>query len=129
MFVKWPILMGELLFGTVLPLQGDVLLLGWLTDTTTVGYYALGGTVAAALAAVGQSFVMTYHEPLRNSGGDLSTGPKLRTTIALGVGIGIVTLLIGVGLLLSPAPPADRFRHDDHGGLRLRRERSSACSR
>ena len=78
------ILMGELLFGTVLPLQGDVLVLGWLTDTTDVGYYAIGGRWPRRSPGVGQSFVMTYHEPLRKSGGDLSTGPKLRTTIAAG---------------------------------------------
>ena len=98
------ILMGEMGFGTTLYLQGDVLLLGWLTNTTTVGYYNIALMVTSALAAVGQSFAMTYHEPLRKSGGDLSTAPKLRTTLIVGAAAGLVTLVIGVGLLLSPAP-------------------------
>jgi O-antigen/teichoic acid export membrane protein len=99
------ILQGEMLFGTTLYLQGDVLLLGWLTDTTTVGYYNIALMLTSALAAVGQSFVMTYHEPLRLSGGDLSAGPKLRTTLTLGVVVGVVIVLVGIGILLSPAPP------------------------
>lgn len=99
------ILQGEMLFGTTLYLQGDVLLLGWLTNTEIVGYYNIGLMLTTALAAVGQSFVMTYHEPLRLSGGDLSAGPKLRTTLTLGLVVGVLTVIVGVGLLLSPAPP------------------------
>ena len=99
------ILMGEMGFGTTLYLQGDVLLLGWLTDTTTVGYYNIALMLTSALAAVGQSFAMTYHEPLRKSGGDLSAGPKLRTTLMIGGAAGFVVLVVGVGILLSPAPP------------------------
>ena len=98
------ILMGEMCFGTTLYLQGDVLLLGWLTDTTIVGYYNIALMLGSALAAVGQSFVMTYHEPLRKSGGDLATGPKLKTTLMLGGIVGLVVLVVGVGILLSPAP-------------------------
>ncbi|MCW2555675.1 MAG: hypothetical protein JWR78_5456 [Mycobacterium sp.] len=99
------ILMGEMGFGTTLYLQGDVLLLGWLTNTTTVGYYNIALMVTSALAAVGQAFAMTYHEPLRESGGDLSAGPKLGTTLMVGGAVGLVALIIGVGILLSPAPP------------------------
>lgn len=99
------ILQGEMLFGTTLYLQGDVLLLGWLTSTEIVGYYNIALMLTSALAAVGQSFVMTYHEPLRQSGGDLATGPKLRTTLLLGVIVGVVILIVGLGILLSPAPP------------------------
>ncbi|MDT5179897.1 MAG: hypothetical protein QOJ95_4095 [Mycobacterium sp.] len=98
------ILMGEMGFGTTLYLQGDVLLLGWLTNTATVGYYNIALMVTSALAAVGQAFAMTYHEPLRESGGDLSTGPKLRTTLMVGGAVGVLVLVIGLGLLLSPAP-------------------------
>ena len=75
------ILIGEMGIGTSLYLQGDVLLLGWLTSSTVFGYYNITLMLATALAAVGQAFAMTYHEPLRKSGGDLSAGPKLRTTI------------------------------------------------
>jgi hypothetical protein len=70
-----------------------------------VGYYSIGLIIAGALAGVGQSFVMTYHEPLRKSGGDLSTGPKLRTTLFLAAALAIVEIIVGVGVLLSPAAP------------------------
>ncbi len=40
---------------------GRRVLLGFLTDSRTAGYYTLCWTVAAALAAVGQSFGMTYY--------------------------------------------------------------------
>ncbi|MET4431902.1 MULTISPECIES: hypothetical protein [unclassified Mycolicibacterium] len=96
-------LIGEML-GMCIYLQGDVLLLGFLTDSTTVGYYALTVTVTVALAAIGQSFAMTYHEPLRRSGGDLSTGPSLRHIVFLGLGTGGLVLITGVVLLMTPAP-------------------------
>lgn len=96
-------LVGEML-GMCIYLQGDVLLLGFLTDSTTVGYYALTVTVTVALAAIGQSFAMTYHEPLRRSGGELSTGPSLRHIVLLGLGTGGLVLITGVVLLMTPAP-------------------------
>lgn len=96
-------LVGEML-GTALYLQGDVLLLGVLTDSRTAGYYTLCWTVAAALAAVGQSFGMTYHEPLRLSGGTLSSGPPLRLTLAIGGLSTAAVAIFGVALLISPAP-------------------------
>jgi O-antigen/teichoic acid export membrane protein len=96
-------LVGEML-GMCLYLQGDVLLLGFLTDSTTVGYYALTVTVTVALAAIGQSFAMTYNEPLRQSGGDLSTGPSLKHIVLLGLGTGGLVVIAGVVLLMTPAP-------------------------
>ncbi len=60
-----PILIGETL-GLAAYLQGDVLLLGWLTNDTIVGYYAhLHVTVGIAVVAVGQSFGMSYNHTLR----------------------------------------------------------------
>lgn len=96
-------LIGEML-GTAAYLQGDVLLLGFLTNSTTVGYYTICWTVAAAVTAVGQSFAMTYHEPLRASGGLLSSGPPLRHTLLIGGGSLLLVLLISAGLFISPAP-------------------------
>jgi hypothetical protein len=96
-------LVGEML-GMCIYLQGDVLLLGLLTNSTTVGYYALTVTVTVALAAIGQSFAMTYNEPLRRSGGDLSTGPSLRHIVLLGLGTGGLVVIAGLVLLVTPAP-------------------------
>ncbi|HKP40991.1 hypothetical protein [Mycobacterium sp.] len=96
-------LTGEML-GTAAYLQGDVLLLGALTNSTTVGYYTLTWVAAAAVAAAGQSFGMTYHEPLREANGDLSAAPPLRNTLGIAAIGGTLIFLIGVGLLISPAP-------------------------
>jgi O-antigen/teichoic acid export membrane protein len=98
------ILIGEMGIGTSLYLQGDVLLLGWLTSSTVVGYYNITLMLATALAAVGQAFGMTYHEPLRKSGGDLSAGPKLRTTIGIAMVVGVIVLITGIVMLFTPAP-------------------------
>ncbi|MGE2691040.1 lipopolysaccharide biosynthesis protein [Mycolicibacterium pulveris] len=107
---QWPgpprtilVLAGEML-GTSMFLAGDVLLLGWLTDTTVVGYYNLTWVVASSVCYVGQAFGTTYAQTLRDSGGDLSTGPPLKYTVAIGVGGGLLVLIVGVGLLISPAP-------------------------
>jgi O-antigen/teichoic acid export membrane protein len=96
-------LMGEML-GTAVYLQGDVLLLGWLTNSTIVGYYTIALLVASSIALIGQTGVATYNQHLRESGGDLSAAPPLRRTLTIAVGGGIVVFLIGLGLLASPAP-------------------------
>jgi O-antigen/teichoic acid export membrane protein len=97
-------LSAEMGLGTAVYLQGDVLLLGFLTDSTVVGYYNITLMVATALAGIGQSFAMTYHEPLRKSGGDLKTGPKLRLTLTIASAAGSIVLITGVVMLFTPAP-------------------------
>jgi O-antigen/teichoic acid export membrane protein len=96
-------LMGEML-GTAVYLQGDVLLLGWLTNSTTAGYYMITWVLASAIALIGQSVVTTYNKHLRESGGDLSAGPPLRRTLGIAAAGGVVVFLVGLGLLISPAP-------------------------
>jgi hypothetical protein len=107
---QWPgsprlilILGGEML-GTAAFLQGDVLLLGWLTNSEVVGYYTLTWVLASAIAYVGQSFGLTFAQPLRDSGGDLSTGPPLRNTVAMGLLGGVIVLIVGLVLLAFPVP-------------------------
>jgi hypothetical protein len=107
---QWPgpprlilILGGEML-GTALFLQGDVLLLGWLTNSEIVGYYTLTWVLASAIAYVGQSFGSTFTQPLRDSGGDLSTGPPIRNTVIISLAGGLIVLLVGFALVLSPVP-------------------------
>jgi O-antigen/teichoic acid export membrane protein len=96
-------LCGEML-GTTIYLQGDVLLLGWLTNTEVVGYYSITFVLASAVAVIGQSYGGTYAASLRENKGALSAGPPLRTTLTLGIAGGIAILLVGVGLLLAPVP-------------------------
>lgn len=97
------ILIGEM-GGTVAYLQADVLLLGWLTNSTVVGYYNIPLMLTSALAAVGQSYAMTFHEPLRKSGGDLATGPRLRNTLMISGIVGALVLITGVVMLMTPVP-------------------------
>lgn len=97
------VLSGEML-GMAAFLQGDVLLLGWLTDTTVVGYYNLTWVLASAIGYVGQAFGSTYTQPLRDSGGDVKTGPPLRLTAAIGLAGGVIVLLTGIVLLFTPVP-------------------------
>ncbi|GAC1400868.1 MAG: hypothetical protein NVS4B6_05610 [Mycobacterium sp.] len=107
---QWPgpiktilVLSGEML-GTAAFLQGDVLLLGWLTNTTVVGYYTLTWVLASAIGYVGQAFGATYTQPLRDSGGDMKMGPPLRLTVAIGLAGGLIVLVAGVVMLFTPVP-------------------------
>jgi O-antigen/teichoic acid export membrane protein len=97
------VLSGEML-GMAAFLQGDVLLLGWLTDTTVVGYYNLTWVLASAIGYVGQAFGATFTQPLRDSGGDVKTGPPLRLTAAIGLAGGLIVLIVGIVLLFTPVP-------------------------
>lgn len=97
------VLIGETL-GIAAYLQGDVLLLGWLTNSTIVGYYTVCISISVALAVIGQSYGMSFHQTLREHDGDLAAGPRLRNTLLLGAATGSVVLVIGVGLLISSAP-------------------------
>lgn len=107
---QWPgpirtilVLSGEML-GTAAFLQGDILLLGWLTDTTVVGYYNLTWVLASAIGYVGQAFGATYTQPLRDSGGDVKTGPPLKLTVAIGLAGGVIVFITGIVLLFTPVP-------------------------
>jgi O-antigen/teichoic acid export membrane protein len=97
------VLVGETL-GLAAYLQGDVLLLGFLTNHTTVGYYTITVVFAAALATVGQSFGVSYHASLRETSGAVSAGPPLRNTLLIGAATGSLVLITGIVLLFSPAP-------------------------
>jgi len=97
------VLVGETL-ALAAYLQGDVLLLGWLTNSTTVGYYTITTVVAVSIISIGQSFGMSYYETLREREGDLSAGPPLRITLILGVTSGLLVLVAGLVLLATPAP-------------------------
>jgi len=100
------ILIGETL-GLAAYLQGDLLLLGAMTDHTTAGYYGICTTVTIAIVAVGQSFGMSYNQALREGAGDLSAGPPLKGTLILGAVAGLLVLITGVVMLLVPAVPAE----------------------
>ncbi|WP_059020690.1 hypothetical protein [Mycobacterium sp. M26] len=90
--------------GNALYIQGDVLLLGFLTDSRVAGLYSVASVMAWAVAALGQSYVATYHEPLRESGGDLASGPSVKAILTVSAVAALLISVVGIGLLLSPAP-------------------------
>ncbi|MCQ4120897.1 hypothetical protein [Rhodococcus tibetensis] len=91
-------------FSNAVYVQGDVLLLGVLTDSTVAGYYSIASLVGWAVAGVGQSYAQTYHERLREAGGAVSAGPSLRSTTVLAATAGALVLVVGLVLLATPAP-------------------------
>ena len=46
--------------------------IGWLTNSTIVGYYTVSISISVALAVIGQSYGMSFHQALREAGGDLA---------------------------------------------------------
>ncbi|MGU3293980.1 lipopolysaccharide biosynthesis protein [Williamsia sp. M5A3_1d] len=95
------VLFGENL-AVALYLQGDVLLLGFLTDSTTVGYYSIAVVCAWALAQVGAALGSTYHEKLRDGDGRVSSGPPMRHTVILAAAAGSVLFVAGFVALFLP---------------------------
>ena len=86
-------------------IQGDVLLLGFLTDSTVAGYYSVASVTAWAVAFVGQAFGHTFHEKLRAADGSVTAGPALKHTTMLGCAAGSLLLAAGVVLFFTPASP------------------------
>ncbi|MBJ7289139.1 hypothetical protein [Williamsia sp.] len=101
-----PIKMAAVLFGenlaTALYLQGDVLLLGFLTDSTVAGYYSVAVVCAWAVAQVGAALGGTYHEKLRDGAGTLSSGPPLKHTVSLAGAAALLLLLAGIVMEILP---------------------------
>ncbi|SNT01483.1 lipopolysaccharide biosynthesis protein [Rhodococcoides kyotonense] len=85
-------------------IQGDVLLLGYLTDSTIAGYYSVASVTAWAVAFIGQSFGHTFHEKLRLADGRVTAGPALKHTVVLGCAAGSLLLIAGLVLFFTPAP-------------------------
>jgi O-antigen/teichoic acid export membrane protein len=80
--------------GGVVYVQAEVILLGLLGSPTSAGYYSFGATIVWSLAALGQSFGYTFHEGLRDSRGDVATGPRLSTALWLSASTCLVMAVI-----------------------------------
>lgn len=93
------LILGESI-GAVAYVHCEVLLLGLLGSTSAAGYYSFGATVVWSLAALGQSFGTTFHQDLRASSGDATTGPPLRTALVLSAATGLAVAATAVGLWL-----------------------------
>jgi hypothetical protein len=98
------ILVGEA-FGIMAYVQGDLLLLGWLTNHTIAGYYGICTTVTLAIIALGQGFGMSYSQKMRDGDSVLSSGPPLKSTVLLGAAAGLLVLITGLVMLVVPVVP------------------------
>lgn len=92
-------ILGESI-GGVAYVQAEVILLGLLVSSTSAGYYSFGATIVWSLAAAGQSFAYTFHEPMRDSRGHVDTGPPLGTALRLSLATGVVVAMCAVLLRL-----------------------------
>lgn len=75
--------------------QGDIVLVGVLATDAAAGYYSLASVVLWSIAAVGQNYSFTFHEPLREHHGNVAAGPPLKITAALAVAGGLGMLATG----------------------------------
>lgn len=78
--------------------QGDIVLVGILSTDANAGYYSLASVVLWSIAAVGQNYSFTFHEPLREHHGNVAAGPPLKITAALAVAGGLG--MLGTGAVL-----------------------------
>lgn len=88
-------------------MQGDVLLLGALTNHDVAGYFAIASTVGWAAAQLGMALGNTYHEPLRAAGGALHAGPP--ATHIAAVSAVTSASVIGAGLVMLATPVSDQL--------------------
>lgn len=97
-FKEWALLWTDALI-VALHIQGDILLLGLLTNNTVVGYYSVASIVVLAVASFAQMHAHTYHGALRTAGGHPSAGPGGRT---IGIMAGVFgAAVFAAGLVLS----------------------------
>jgi O-antigen/teichoic acid export membrane protein len=84
--------------------QGDIVLVGLLAGNTEAGYYSLASVVLWSVAAVGQNYSFTFHEPLREHHGAVWAGPSLKSTSALAIagGFGMLSTALVLWLLGVP---------------------------
>ncbi|MEO9326906.1 lipopolysaccharide biosynthesis protein [Gordonia aurantiaca] len=94
------ILFGEHL-ANALYMQGDILLLGWLTDSDVAGYFAIASTVGWAAGQVGMSLAGTYHEQLRAAGGAVAAGPPVRHVVVMAAATAALVMVAGFVLLAT----------------------------
>lgn len=97
------LILGESL-GGVGYVHAEVLLLGLLGSPTSAGYYSFAATLLWSLAALGQSFGTTFHQKLRDSRGDIASGPPLRTAFWLSVTTAAVIGSLALALWLLGFP-------------------------
>lgn len=86
-------------------MQGDILLLGMLVDSTITGYYSVASVLAAAVASVGQMYAQTFHEALREAKGNPAAGPGRKAVLFLATGLSLLVFVTGLVLLLTDLAP------------------------
>jgi hypothetical protein len=86
-------------------MQGDLLVLGFLTDSTVAGYYSLASVTAWALVTPAQAYGQTFHESLRLADGALAAAPPLLRAAFISVTSAVLLILVGAALLALSPPP------------------------
>ncbi|MBS1896485.1 MULTISPECIES: hypothetical protein [unclassified Microbacterium] len=83
-------------------LQGDILLLGLLTDHAVVGVYSFASQLVLAASTVGQLYGQQFAASLREVGGGAAGEPPLRPTVGIAVVLTIGAYAVAVVLLAIP---------------------------
>ncbi|NKX77394.1 hypothetical protein HGA01_07175 [Gordonia amicalis] len=95
------ILFGEHL-ANALYMQGDILLLGAVTDSDVAGYFAIAATVGWAAGQVGMSLAGTYHEQLRAADGAVAAGPPVKHVVIMAAATSALVMVSGFVMLATP---------------------------
>ncbi|MCK0438074.1 hypothetical protein MUG78_01010 [Gordonia alkaliphila] len=97
------LLAGEALVNAA-NMQGDLLLLGMLTNSTVAGYYSLASVTAWALVVPAQAYGQTFHERLRFADGVRGSWPPMRRVAAISLASAALLAAVGAAVVLSPLP-------------------------
>lgn len=80
-------------------LQGDILLLGLLTNNEIVGIYSVASQLALAASTIGQLFGQQYVAGMREQPNNAAVAPPLKLTIAIGAVLWVGTMLVALVLI------------------------------
>lgn len=80
-------------------LQGDILLLGLLTDNEVVGVYSVASQLALAASTIGQLYGQQYVAAMREQPSNPQAAPPLKVTLALGAILWVGTMVVALFLI------------------------------
>lgn len=80
-------------------LQGDILLLGLLTNNEVVGVYSVASQLALAASTIGQLFGQQYVAGMREDPRNPNAAPPLKLTLLIGAVLWVGTVLVALVLI------------------------------
>ena len=81
-------------------LQGDIILLGLLTNTEVVGIYSVASQLALAASTIGQLFGQQFAVAVRERPAHREAEPPMRATLGIGVLLWVGTTIVALILIL-----------------------------